>query len=88
MTTDEIQLLRLFLLNVLHISGAKGMSERLLAQEARFQCSPAVTDLQLRLELRALGDCGWALSFNPALGDLRWRATAAGSSVLAELELA
>jgi hypothetical protein len=88
MTTDEIQQLRLFLLNVLHISGAKGMSERLLAQEARFLCWPAATDLQLRRELRALGHRGWALSFNSALSGVRWRATAAGSSVLAELDLA
>jgi hypothetical protein len=88
MNAEQCQHFRTFLLGVLVVGAATGVTEGGLLAQARINFSSSLTLPELQSELLMLADKSWVVSFLPMVGDRRWRLTTLGVSIAQELGLA
>lgn len=77
----------LFLLLSLHAAGNIGISEKLLCDRAIVEGWPRLTLPELQVHLRDMANDRWALSWKPALADVRWKIAEQGTLLLREKNL-
>lgn len=87
MTAPEIQALHTSLLLMLNAVGEIGIQETSILPRIRLDFRD-LTAPQLSVELRAMADRGWIVSYQPSLGGQRWKITGLGRAALQEAGLA
>lgn len=88
MKAADIQQLQIDSLRLLHAAGEIGLRAPDLLVRLRTTTFPALTEPELNVELLALADRGWVVSYAPALGAARWKITGLGTAALKEAGLA